>query len=79
MWDGSDTVGLLSCIIGTVFLFVPMNGFMIWVVLGGGAVSLIMGIVAVSKGSKIGIGGIILGALVVVITIFMMGTMGGIL
>jgi len=69
MWDGNDTVGLISCILGTVFLFVPMNGFMLFVVLMGGAVALVLGIVAVSKGSKIGIGGIIIGAIIVLITV----------
>ena len=69
MWDGNDTVGLISCIIGTVFLFVPMGGFMIWVVLLGGVAALVMGIVSVSKGSKIGIGGIIIGAIIVLLTV----------
>ena len=72
MWDGNDTVGLISCILGTVFLFVPMNGFMLFVVLMGGAVALVLGIVAVSKGSKIGIGGIIIGAIILLITIISM-------
>jgi hypothetical protein len=69
MWDGADTVGLISCILGTVFLFVPYGGMMQWVVLFAGAGALAMGIIAVSKGSKIGIGGIITGALIVFIII----------
>lgn len=66
MWDGSDTVGLISCILGTVLLIIPLPlSIIAWVCFIGGGGTLAMGIVAVAKGSKIGIGGIILGALVV--------------
>jgi hypothetical protein len=72
MWEGPDTLGLISCIVGTVLLFIPVPPslqLIVWV--GGGAAVLAMGIVAVAKDSKIGIGGIILGALVVAIGLLM--------
>ena len=74
MWDGADTVGLISCIAGTILLFVPLpNLITTYIVLfGGGGATLAMGIVAVAKTSKIGIGGIILGALILFIGILYM-------
>ena len=72
MWEGPDTVGLLSCIIGTVLLFIPFQTLLMAsiVLLGGGAAVLAMGIVAVAKDSKIGIGGIILGGILLFVWIF---------
>ena len=68
MWEGSDTVCLISCILGTILLFIPLSSdALILVCLIGGAGALIMGIIAIAKGSKIGIGGIILGALLILI------------
>jgi len=72
MWEGPDTLGLISCLVGTVLLFIPVPAslqLIVWV--GGGAAVLVMGIVAVAKDSKIGIGGIIIGALVIFIGLAM--------
>lgn len=70
MWKPEDTIGLLSCIIGTALFFIPYRGYtpagimsiavIVW--LAGGSGVLIMGIIAVVKHSKIGIGGIVIGA-----------------
>ena len=67
-WESYDTVGLLSCIIGMVLFLIPLPGAVagyIW--LGGGGAAVVMGIIAVSNDSKIGIGGIIIGALLILI------------
>ena len=70
--DGSDVVGIISCVLGTIFMFVPVSGTLMTIVVlvGGGAV-LTMGIIAVAKGSKIGIGGIILGSITILFVIAM--------
>ncbi len=70
MWETSDTIGLLSCIIGTALFFIPYRGYtpteimsiavIVWLIGGSGV--LIMGIIAIARHSKIGIGGIIIGA-----------------
>ena len=69
MWETADTIGLISCILGSVLLGMPFGrvatAIIVW--LAGGAAALIMGIAAVAKDSKIGIGGIVLGALLILI------------
>jgi hypothetical protein len=67
MWDGADTEGLISCTVGTVLVFIRMFFsifFLVYVI--GGAVTLAMGVLAVRKGSKIGIGGAIIGAVLMI-------------
>ncbi len=67
-WESYDTVGLLSCIIGTVLLVIPLPvAFAEYIWLGGGGAVVVMGIVAVSNHSKIGIGGIIIGSVLILI------------
>ena len=78
MWGPEDTVGLLSCIIGSAWFiagpivavviaypasYLAIAQTMLLLLLIGGAAFLTMGIVAVANDSKIGIGGIIIGAL----------------
>ncbi len=71
MWKTEDTIGLLSCIIGTAWIFVgnllalfvgrlSLQASLLGLFIGGMPI-LILGIVAVAKNSKIGIGGIIFG------------------
>jgi len=71
MWDGYDTLGIISCIAGVVLLVIPVPiafAGLVWLI--GGIGVLVMGIIAVSNSSKIGIGGIIIGAIVMLIGIF---------
>lgn len=68
MWEGPDTLGLISCIAGTVLLVIPVPpalAMLIWV--SGGIAVVVMGVVAVAKDSKIGIGGIILGSISILV------------
>ena len=61
--DSGDILGLISCLAGTALFFIPMPSIILpFVMIIGGAAVLVMGIIAVVKDSKIGIGGIILGA-----------------
>ncbi|NVM27444.1 MAG: hypothetical protein HWN65_01270 [Candidatus Helarchaeota archaeon] len=63
LWDHADKVGLISCVLGIIFLFIPMP----WIlVLFGGIAALVIGIFALLMNSKIGIGGIILGVLCII-------------
>ncbi len=71
MWKLADTIGLVSCILGTfaisiIFIFdlidfdgPPLKYTIVYIFPGGATLTL--GIWSYSKKSKIGIGGIILG------------------
>jgi len=76
MLNPEDIIGVISCIIGTIFIALMMI-FVIFfpgnppstpllsyplIYFCSGSATLVLGILAVSKGSKIGIGGIALGA-----------------
>lgn len=70
MWEANDTIGLISCIIGTVLLVIPLPMAIAGITwMAGGAATLVLGIVGVARGSKIGIGGIIIGAVLILIGI----------
>ena len=77
MWDGSDTLGFISCILGTIMMiamYVSVLAFstyippILYLIIGGSDIA--MGLIAVLKGSKIGIGGNILGALLIIAGVF---------
>jgi hypothetical protein len=71
MWEAPDTIGLISCIVGTILFLIPLPTiFAIYIWIFGGSGVLAMGIVAVVKDSKIGIGGIIIGAITILAGIF---------
>ncbi|MFX1274058.1 MAG: hypothetical protein ACFFAT_03355 [Promethearchaeota archaeon] len=62
--DAGDICGLISNLAGTALLLIPFPTAIapfVWLI--GGAAVLVLAIVGVSLKSKIGIGGIILGAL----------------
>ncbi len=70
VWEPADTVGLISLIAGVVLLIIPLPrslAALIWLCGGGACVA--MGIGAVANDSKLGIGGIIAGGLLVFVGI----------